>query len=142
MLEFRQAKESDIPFLLALREETMAQHLMNSGVNLDADAQMARVMYRFDCAKVVVLGGVDVGLLKVSRDVSPWELIQIQVSPTLQGRGLGGRLVQQIISDAQEDGADVELSVLKANPARALYERLGFRVFSENDSEYLLRRVI
>lgn len=120
----------------------MAQHLMNSGVNLDADAQMARVMYRFDCAKVVVLGGVDVGLLKVSRDVSPWELIQIQVSPTLQGRGLGGRLVQQIISDAQEDGADVELSVLKANPARALYERLGFRVFSENDSEYLLRRVI
>jgi len=120
----------------------MVQHLLNSGVLLNADAQMARVMYRFDCAKVVVLDGEDVGLLKVSRDVSSWELIQIQVSPALQGRGLGERLIRQIMREADENGADVELSVLKANPARVLYERLGFRMVSESDTEYILRRVI
>lgn len=117
----------------------MLQHLANSGVHLGADAQMARVMHHFDCAKIVVLDGVDIGLLKLNANVKPWELIQLQISPIHQGKGLGERMVGLVLRDARERGADVELSVLKANPARALYERLGFIMFSEDESSVFLK---
>ncbi len=45
-----------------------------------------------------------------------------------------------IIQDAQAAHADVALSVLKANPALRLYERLGFRVVGEDEYEGLVNR--
>lgn len=139
LLTLRLAQKSDIPFLFSLREQTMSQHLTNSGMHLDADAQMARVMYRFDCAKIIVLNGIDVGLLKLNTNANPWELNQLQISPTHQGNGLGERIIRLVLREAKECDIDVELGVLKANPARSLYERLGFIMFSENESQYFLK---
>src|SRR5262249_34084632 len=48
-----------------------------------------------------------------------------------QGRGLGARLIRELLLAAQREGAAVRLSVLRANPALRLYQRLGFRVVSE-----------
>jgi ribosomal protein S18 acetylase RimI-like enzyme len=86
---------------------------------------MARVMHRFDCAELLLSGGVPVGLFKVARDGSNWRLIQIQLVPSLQGRGLGTQLLAELVAQASSAGASLTLNVLKANPAKALYERYG-----------------
>ncbi|MCJ9710612.1 GNAT family N-acetyltransferase, partial [Bordetella hinzii] len=39
-----------------------------------------------------------------------------------------------------EGGEAVRLYVLKGNPARRLYERLGFAIREETDIEFLMRR--
>jgi N-acetylglutamate synthase-like GNAT family acetyltransferase len=136
MLGLRKALESDVPFLVQLRHETMYTHLQNSGVELDSDAQLARVMYQFDCAQIILIDRRAVGLLKVNRNSNPWNLIQIQLSPMVQGQGLGESLVACVLEEARNAGVNVELSVLKANPAKRLYERLGFRVVDETELEY------
>ena len=82
----RPAREADLPFLRALRVQSMREHLENSGVAYDEAAQAARIPDRFDCARIVVCDGADVGLFKVCREGSPWELIQIQLLPAAQGR--------------------------------------------------------
>ena len=135
----RPAREADLPFLRALRVQSMREHLENSGVAYDEAAQAARIPDRFDCARIVVCDGADVGLFKVCREGSPWELIQIQLLPAAQGRGLGAALIRELLADAAAAGVAVELSVLKANPAQRLYARLGFRVVGEAARAYTLR---
>ena len=117
----------------------MRQHLENTGIAINEEAQRARVLYRFDCAKIIMLDGVDIGLLKVNRDDNPWELIQIQLSPEYQGREFGEILIRQVLNEAQKAGAHVKLSVLKANPARKLYEKIGFRIIGESEYVYIMQ---
>ena len=135
----RPAREADLPFLRALRAQSMREHLENSGLAYDEVAQAARIPDRFNCARIVVCDGADVGLFKVCREGSPWELIQIQLLPAAQGRGLGAALIRELLADAAAAGVAVELSVLKANPAQRLYARLGFRPVGEAARAYTLR---
>jgi ribosomal protein S18 acetylase RimI-like enzyme len=136
----RGATEADIPFLLRLRRQSMDRHLIASGAGTSECDHLARLMYRFDCAEVLLEDDVPVGLLKLSRDGRDWRLIQIQLVPGLQGRGFGTRLLQEVVAEADSAEASLTLSVHKANPARRLYERLGFVVESESKHEYNMRR--
>ena len=55
---------------------------------------------------------------------------RIALLPAWQGLGLGTRLMRDVMDDAERRGVPVRLSVLDNNPARGLYERLGFQVTS------------
>lgn len=123
---FRPATDADQSFLLDLRLQTMDQHYVASGVHLSREEHMQRVLSRFDCAQIIVIDERESGLLKLDRNGSDWHLMQIQLLPDLQRRGLGTQLMSNIISEASSAGATIRLGVLKANPARRLYERLGF----------------
>lgn len=139
-LDRRPATEADIPFLLSLRRETMEGHLAASGASITDESHLARLMHHYDCSEVLISDGNPVGLLKVRRLPYEWEIVQIQLSPHLQGRGIGRSLLESVLTDAAVAGADVKLSVLKANPAKQLYERLGFEVVGEDAHEYYMRR--
>jgi ribosomal protein S18 acetylase RimI-like enzyme len=135
-LTFRAASEADVPFLLELRRKTMSEHLRMSGIEPSEDERVERVLARFECAEIILLSGSPIGLLKVARDGKKWDLIQIQVVPEKQGTGLGSVILKKLLTEAVQSQAAVTLSVLKANPARRLYERLGFRIVGENDRAY------
>ena len=97
-------------------------------------------MYRFDCARILTDHDQSVGLLKIERTPEEWEIIQIQLIPQLQGKGFGRAVLQGVIVEAAAVGAGLKLSVLKANPAKQLYERLGFVTVSETAHEYIMVR--
>jgi MOSC domain-containing protein YiiM len=135
-LRSRPATEEDIPFLLALRQQTMSEHLEASGLQLSEAEHLRRVLAAFDSASVLLQAGKPVGLLKVVRTGAQWELVQVQLVPELQGRGLGTVLLQSLVAEARSHGAGLRLSVLKSNPAKRLYERLGFAVIEEKECSY------
>jgi ribosomal protein S18 acetylase RimI-like enzyme len=54
--------------------------------------------------------------------------VAIAVLPGHRGRGLGDRLLRELLAAAAGAFASVSLSVRTDNPARRLYERTGFRV--------------
>ncbi|KAB8051039.1 GNAT family N-acetyltransferase [Janthinobacterium rivuli] len=116
----RRARLDDIPFLLTPRCQTMDQHLAASGLSASEADHRVRIMYRFDCADVLLRGAAPVGLLKLLRDGTQWQLIQIQLSPDLQGQGVGSQLLASTIAEATAAVATLSLSVLKTNPAKAL----------------------
>lgn len=138
-LAFRSATEADLPFLLELRRKTMSEHLRLSGVEPSQSERFERVLARFECAEIIMLCGNPVGLLKVARDDKSWSLIQIQLVPEQQYKGLGTRILKALLDDAVQSRASVKLSVLKANPARRLYERLGFCVVNASAHAYEMR---
>lgn len=132
-LTFRKAAEADKPFLLRLREATMRDYLKQSGLPFDEAAQIARSMDRFEHAQIVMQDGHDIGLLKNDKSTNPWELVQIQLLPAYQRKGIGETLLRQTLAEASKAKVAVLLSVLKVNPAKRLYERVGFREIGEKD---------
>ena len=53
--------------------------------------------------------------------------VSIGVKPTARGQGVGEKLMRALIGEAACRGLGLCLSVRSENPARRLYERLGFR---------------
>jgi len=132
-LERRAATQQDIPFLIELRRQTMTAHQIAAGIDPSDEERRTRVLVRYDCAEILLHHGRPVGLLKVAREGTDWELIQIQLLPELQGKGLGKQLLRSLALEAQHRGASVRLSVLKGSPARRLYEKFGFAVVKETE---------
>ena len=107
------------------------------------DAEQDR---RFDAAWttaghfVVELNGTPIGALRTSQRHDHLFIDDIEIDPDHQGRGIGTRLLQRVLADAESSGTSVRLQVLRNNPAKRLYERLGFRVDGSNDTHYLMQR--
>jgi ribosomal protein S18 acetylase RimI-like enzyme len=133
---FRLASEADLPFLVELRQATMAPHEAASGLVRSPEQSIQRVRASFEVAQIILLAGQPVGLLKVLRHGPEWELLQIQLAPGVQGQGLGSHILQALLSEAKAAGVALRLGVLKENPARRLYERLGFAVVREKEYSY------
>jgi ribosomal protein S18 acetylase RimI-like enzyme len=64
--------------------------------------------------------------------------LSIAVLPEFRNQGLGSKLLNVIINDARSIYGTISLSVTKGNPARQLYERLGFIELSENENDKIM----
>src|SRR5215467_11420380 len=53
--------------------------------------------------------------------------VSVGVKPNARGQGVGGKLMRALIGEAARRELGLNLSVRSENPARRLYERLGFR---------------
>jgi GNAT superfamily N-acetyltransferase len=135
----RPAQPADEAFLLALRKQTMTEHLARVGLDLNDEHHRQRLLANYADASVICVGAEDIGLLKAYRTEAAWVLMQIQLLPAWQGQGIGAEVIAALVAKARDEGFPVTLSVLKGNPARRLYERLGFRVVAESAHEYELR---
>lgn len=63
-----------------------------------------------------------------------YKLQKIYVLPAQQGKGIGKLLINHVIKKVKERGAAVLLlNVNRNNKAKQFYERLGFKVISEED---------
>ncbi|GAB3257981.1 GNAT family N-acetyltransferase [Chitinimonas naiadis] len=132
----RPATEADVPFLLALREQTMSHNLKASGIEPTAEEREARVRFRFDLAEILLLDGEPVGLWKLDREGQTWRLLQLQLSPSVQGLGIGGQLLGTLVEEVRAAGIGLSLGVLHTNPARRLYERHGFQIVDNTPHSY------
>jgi len=140
-LTLRQATPQDVPTLMALRRATMLEHLRSAGAPDDEASLLARVEYRLADAQLAYLGDEFIGLFKTHPAADAWMLVQVQITPARQGQGWGAALIRCLLDRAAAENRSVVLHVLKTNPARRLYERLGFVIEgdSENGLEYVMR---
>jgi ribosomal protein S18 acetylase RimI-like enzyme len=90
---------------------------------------------------VIEVAGRPAGRLRVVRTQEQIELAGIQLLPGHQSRGIGTRIITDLLTEAMDAGLAITLSVEKDNPrAQALYLRLGFVVTGETDEEFVMRR--
>lgn len=136
----RAATPADEPFLFDLRRATMDEHLARAGEPTDECAHWERLRYRYDDAYIVCSGSERLGLFKCIRDADEWTIVQIQILPTHQGRGIAAHLLGEFLRQADGAGVPVKLSVLRGNRAFSLYQRFGFRVVDSTDTSLQMRR--
>lgn len=135
---FRDVAESDFEWLYDLRKKTMSQYINESGSEFVRESQIDRIRKEYDSIKIVRFENQDVGMLKVVRHADRWEIIQIQLLPNYQCLGIGTQLIQTVLQEASIKKIPVYLSVLKVNPAKCLYEKLGFEIVEEKEISYTM----
>lgn len=89
---------------------------------------------------IVQLAGEDVGWVTVLREPDRVEVDSIYLAAAQQGQGYGTVLMERIIAEADAEGKPVTLSTAKINPARRLYERLGFTAVNQSEFKVYMRR--
>lgn len=97
-------------------------------VSMQFEAQRAHYREHFATASfdVVVADGEDAGRLYVGRYDREIRVVDIALLPAYRGRGIGTRLLTGLLDEARASGRTVVIHVEHANPARTLYDRLGF----------------
>jgi ribosomal protein S18 acetylase RimI-like enzyme len=139
MLALRQATEGDKEFCWNLHGQTMRDYVDATWGWLEAD-QAKRFEASFDPSKVLIieLDEQPIGMLVVDLSHVPVRILSIEISPEHQKSGHGTAIISGIIERAA--GQPVWLQVLKVNPARDLYERLGFVVVGETPTHWQMIR--
>jgi len=137
-IKYRPALKSDLKFLLTLRIQTMNAHLIASSLPVSDEAHLQRINYQFEHALIIEIDKRAIGLLKIVRQADNIELIQIQIAASYQGKGIGRRILNDLIEEAIESEKTITLSVLKTNKAKNLYSNVGFKIVGETDDSYLM----
>jgi ribosomal protein S18 acetylase RimI-like enzyme len=89
---------------------------------------------------VIEVDGEPAGRLYVYRGSSDIRIMDIALAPAYRGRGIGGGLLRSLIAEAQASNRTLSIHVELNNPARRLYERLGFTPAAEHGVYLLLER--
>jgi ribosomal protein S18 acetylase RimI-like enzyme len=137
----RAATEEDFGFLLRLHERTMRPYVEITFGPWDTEWQKAYFRQHFHPQRIQIIqiDGQDAGMIEIQERSEEVFIINIEVAPEYQRKGLGSRVIRDILAEAEREGKPVALQVLKANVrARSLYQRLGFGVTGENETHYIL----
>ena len=149
-MTLRAATAADQEFLrgvfAASRETEVAALAADPGqlttfIDMQFRIQQQSYQARFPAAEnsIIVVDGQPIGRMLVDRSAEAIELIDIALMAAWRNRGIGTSLVRGLTVEAAGQSKPVLLEVLRTNPARRLYERLGFTGSSE-DSMYIQMR--
>lgn len=137
----RQATATDYDFLWRLHIAAMREYVAQTwGWDEARQAAYFRAHFNPAGSQIIVLDGQDAGLLVVERRPAEIFLSAIEILPAWQGQGLGTMVLGDLLAEAAHKRLPVRLQVLKVNPARHLYERLGFAVTGETATHDQLTR--
>ena len=97
------------------------------------DAQRSHYQTHYSDARfdIIEQDGERIGRLYLAEMDREFRLMDIALLPGLRNQGIGSRLTRDILDLARQLGWQVTLHVEDENPARRLYQRLGFTVVGE-----------
>lgn len=141
-ISYRPIAEADLPFLAAVYGSTRTEELEPTGWSEEMkndflahqfNAQHAHYQRHYPDAEWLVIerGGESAGRLYLEEWPSQIRLIDIALLPGFRGSGTGSAILSDLLLWAKEKGKPVTIHVEKNNPARSLYDRLGFRFRDE-----------
>lgn len=150
MATVRPATEADRDFLLSVyastREEELAQVEWEEGAReeflehqFSAQDHHYRTNYPGATFDVIEVDGERAGRLYVHRGTGEIRIMDIALAPAFRGRGIGTALLRELMDEAGGSGRALSIHVEANNPARRLYERLGFVPAGEHGIYVLMR---
>jgi ribosomal protein S18 acetylase RimI-like enzyme len=146
-ISLRPADSSDEAFLYELYYNTHVDEFAAAGLEeaqlrslmkLQFTARQRHYEIAFPGAEhqIVLCDNNPVGRMLVFRSSREVRLVDIAISSSHRGSGLGGSLVCKLCDEAAAAKKPVTLHVAKTNRAARLYQRLGFRVVDELGGDY------
>ena len=141
MPSLRAATIDDLPSARDIYLGTM-RYITDRLSDWDEARHMAQFAERFilDEVRIIVSDNEDVGWLQVGESDDEIFLKQISLQPRSQRRGIGSRLIADLLERARRTGKPVRLGVVKINPAVELYRRHGFVITSEDEFKLYMEK--
>jgi ribosomal protein S18 acetylase RimI-like enzyme len=150
-LTLRRAVEGDRGLLLEIYASTRAEEL--APLPWDEAAKRAFLTQQFDAQDsyyrehrpdaaydVIIVDGRPGGRLYVDRGPDQILVMDIALLPEFRNRGIGTMLLRSLIDEADASVRTLSIHIEMNNPARSLYDRLGFRPAGEHGVYVLMER--
>ena len=136
LITLRASKIADAELFYSITEQTMRPHVMAAGGTWEEERRREESAEEAinPSASVIMIGTVEAGILTIERLPCEFQLQTLYLLPSFQDLGVGSSLVSSLQQEAKSRCVPLRLQVLKVNPAKAFYERLGFRI--EEETEY------
>jgi len=140
-IALRPARSDDYDFALGLYVEAIKAYAI-AYMAWDEAVETARFARLWMPAntRIITRDGIAIGWLAASERASDIFLQQLYIMSDHQRRGIGTRVMELLLTQWRATGKPIVLGVLKNNPARRLYERLGFTVVGETKTKFIMRR--
>lgn len=149
-ITLRPVRPEDEAFLLELYASTRREEVAAWGwdeaqreaflkMQFNAQQQHYRFQYRDADHQIILVAERQAGRLYVWRDDQRILLVDIALLPEYRGAGIGTKVIGGLLAEAEQAKRPVLLHVRKYNPARRLYERLGFVAVGETEMDFEMR---
>jgi GNAT superfamily N-acetyltransferase len=140
---FAPPSEADFEPLLALRIEVMREHLERV---FRYEPSRARRVFRasFDepGLRLIMMGEERIGCVGFRIGPTAIKLDSFYLAKPLHNGGLGTRILEVLLAEADALGLPIRLEVLHGSPADRFYQRHGFVKIGENDIEAEYERAV
>jgi GNAT superfamily N-acetyltransferase len=141
-VSYRPLAEPDLPFIGALYASTRAEEvaatawpeeMQRAFLDHQFQAQHNHYQGHYPTAQwlIVEAAGAPIGRLYLDDRDGDLHLIDISLVPERRGGGIGTAIMADLLDWARAGGKTMTLYVEPPNPARRLYERLGFTAEGE-----------
>ena len=140
-IELRQATADDVDFLWETFRVSMKDYITQARGEWDEQREETQFRNQLDltASRVIHANDVKVGFIMAPiKDGVRW-IHTICIVPEHQRKGIGTKVLRRVIAQGKEQKMSLYLSVLKVNPARRLYERLGFKVIEETTHHFKMQ---
>lgn len=143
-LSFRSITGEDMAFLRDVYASTRTQELARTPwsdeekttfIDMQFNAQHVHYLKYYPDAVWLIIeqAGRAIGRLYLERWKTEHRIIDIALLPASRGQGTGAAILRDLQDDAAQVGKMLSIHVEKNNPARRLYDRLGFQTVEEKD---------
>ncbi|UXI69280.1 GNAT family N-acetyltransferase [Tahibacter amnicola] len=148
-IDLREETDDDIAFLAGLYASTRTEELApvpwpdaakQAFLRSQFEQQRAHYRRHYNGAEFLLVraGSERIGRLYCRRSGNEYRLMDIALLPDWRGRGVGGQMIRTLLDCAASDRCEVTLHVEPGNPARRMYERLGFRLIEDRGVYWFL----
>ena len=139
-IELRPALDHDFEYCRRLYFGEMRWIIEELRLDRTSQETSFRQQWNSTQVRLIALNGTDVGWVQTITENDELFVAQMFVDSRFQRKGIGTEVMRQLISEATAFNLAVRLNVVRINPARRLYERLGFRVTHEDDRKFYMKR--
>lgn len=142
-ITFKQYSDDDYDFIYNVKKLLYTKYVDEYYGGWDDEAQYRMYDKYLETSRndirIILLGDEKIGFTDArTLPNGDYEQGNICILPEWQGKGIGTKILSDTILEHSKQ--DIVLRVFKSNPARNLYERLGFKVCDETKSHYLMKR--
>jgi ribosomal protein S18 acetylase RimI-like enzyme len=140
-IELRQTTADDVDFLWDTFRISMKDYITQARGEWNEQREESQFRNQLDlsAAQVIRSNDLAVGFIIAPIKDSAREIHTICIVPEHQRKGIGTEVLRRAVAQAREQKISLYLSVLKVNPARRLYERLGFEVIEETKHHFRMK---
>ena len=111
--------------------------------NEEQQIEFHKKNFKLENNYIILFDNIKIGWLEIIEMDTFIEINQIFILPEYQGKGIGNKIIMDIIEKGIKDNKEIKLQVLKRNnKALKLYKNLGFYNYNETKTHYQLKRGI
>lgn len=133
----------DYDLLFRLKEENFKKYIEECwGWDLEDQHRRQKEDLELNISrkKIIMVNGNSVGVYATGYLDGDFFIEEINILKEYQNYKIGSRILKNQLEENASKGIVTKLRVFKNNPAKNLYERLGFKVYKEIETHYYMEK--